>query len=281
MREVIVIGGPTASGKSKLAIEYALRFGGEIINADRMQMYEDLRILSASPLDEDLNYVPHHLYNFASPFDDMNVRQWLDLVHYKIREIISRGRLPIVVGGTGMYIYSLVNGLVDIPDIGVDESLFGLEITELKKILKDIDIIAAQSIDCNNRHRVIRAIQVMRSSGRSIMSYTNNIPYPYYKFFCIFVTRPFERLKKNISSRLAEMSELKREMQDFLKKMGDKENCAPIWRMIGANTVRNFANEEISFQEMMTAVTFDTVRYAKRQITWFRNKFVADYIICC
>ena len=278
--KVIVIAGPTASGKTKLAIELAKRINGEIISADSMQIYKDMTIGTAKPLPDEMDGIKHHLIDFVSPDERYSVAEFKKDAEKKIEEILANKRTPIVVGGTGLYIDALVYG-IEYPDVNLDEEYRNqlLEIAnteeglnQLYKQAKMIDELAAQKISPNDKKRIIRIIELYNATGKTkteleVESRKNGVKYD-YKVFAINMDR--EKLYERINLRVDMMinNGLIEEVEYILKKY---KKFPTAMQGLGYKEVVEFLNGQLSKDEMIEKVKQETRRYAKRQLTWFRK----------
>ncbi len=276
--KLIVITGPTASGKSSLAVELALHFNGEIINSDSMQVYRGMDVGTAKPSIEEMKGVVHHMIDVADPDEDFNASTYRGMAEPIIREAVKRKRVCFVVGGTGLYIKVLLGGLLKCPpvDPGLREAL-SRECTErgapfLYERLKKLDPDAASNIHPNDRTRVIRALEVIGLTDQpfSSLALQHNFgdrPFRALKV-CLQVDR--ELLYKRIDQRCVNMirSGLLEESRELLNKGFSRE--LPAMNSIGYRHAIRFLNNETTLEETIFQLQRDTRRYAKRQLTWFR-----------
>lgn len=278
--KVIVIGGPTASGKTSLSIELAKKINGEIISSDSMQIYKDMTIGTAKPTVEEMDGIPHHLLDFVSPDERYSVADFKRDAESAIEEILSKKKNPIVVGGTGLYIDSLVYG-IEYPDIELDDEyrkkLMQEADTEeglinLYNKAKKIDPEAIQKISPNDKKRITRILEVYNATGKTKtelekISRINGVKYD-YKVFAINMDR--EKLYDRINLRVDIMLEqgLIAEVENLIKKYS---NFPTAMQGLGYKEVVEFLNKEISKEEMIDKIKQESRRYAKRQLTWFRK----------
>lgn len=278
--KVIVIGGPTASGKTSLGVELAKRINGEVISADSMQIYKDMTIGTAKPQLEEMEGIPHHLIDFVSPDERYSVADFKLDAEKKIEEILSKGKVPIIVGGTGLYIDTLIYG-IEYPNIEFDEnyrnelldianSENGLD--ELYEKAKKIDPDAIEKISPNDKKRITRIIELYKATGKTKtelerISRINGVKYD-YKVFAINMDR--EKLYERINLRVDLMIE--NGLVDEVKNIVNKYNKFPTaMQGLGYKEVVEFLNGEITEIEMIDKIKQETRRYAKRQLTWFRK----------
>lgn len=285
--DAILIAGPTASGKSKLALEEARRWGGEIINADSMQIYPVLDILTARPAAEDLRQVPHHLYGFAALDKSFSVAQWLERAKQKAEELWSRGVVPVFVGGTGLYFKALEEGLVEIPDIPaairqpIRQDLIEQGSEALHQRLAELDPLGAARLKPGDSHRIARALEVVVATGRSLMDFQQHQPAEPFldnKIVRRIVLMPQrDVLHTRINDRTDWMFE--HGAMDEVKALLalDLPEDATVLRAIGVRQLRSSLLGECSVKEAKEQVKAATRQYAKRQSTWFRGQFSAKW----
>ena len=277
--KIILIYGPTASGKSKFAITLAKKINGEIINADSMQVYKELKILSARPSRKDNKKIRHHLYGFQNVKKKFSTGHWLKLVDGKILEIRKRKKIPILVGGTGLYFKALTEGLVKIPNI---PNKFRDKIRTLhKKIgskkfyskLIKLDPLAKKNLNFSDSQRVIRAYEIKSFTKKSIYEWFKNTKSKYEKedFFKIYIDYPRKELVKRISFRASKMIDNGAilEVKRFIKLKVPKSMTAS--KAIGVSEIREFINKKIKISELIEKISIKTRQYAKRQTTWGRG----------
>ncbi|MDD6762919.1 MAG: tRNA (adenosine(37)-N6)-dimethylallyltransferase MiaA [Clostridiales bacterium] len=277
---LVVIAGPTASGKTRLAIDVAKQFNGEIVSADSMQIYKYMNIGTAKPTAAERAECTHHLIDFVEPDAEFSVADYTALAHKVIADITARGRLAVMCGGTGLYIDSVVN---DVPfgeqdtDYEMRKQLNDLAEREggerLLEILAEFDPVSAQRLHPNNLRRIIRAIEFYRTTGVPISEHqemTKRIESRYEPvMFCINHTRDilYERINIRVDMMLEEglADEVK-----SLMDMGYTKNMNSM-KGIGYKEMMTYLNGECTLEEAVEAVKQGTRRYAKRQLTWFRR----------
>ncbi len=280
MKDVIVIAGPTASGKTNLSIELAKRLDGEIISADSMQVYRYMDIGTAKPTAEEMQGIKHYLIDEILPSEEFNVVKFKELAEKYIEEIINKGKQPILVGGTGLYISSLVN------NITFSETQTDWELREkltkeaeekgaqyVHEKLKEVDPEAAESIHPNNVKRVIRALEVFCQTQKPI-SFHNEMSRATpskYNFILLALTMDREKLYERINKRVDIM--LANGLVDEVKKLVEIGFGDSITSMqgIGYKEILGYLKNEISLDEAVENVKRESRRYAKRQITWFKR----------
>lgn len=277
--KVIVIGGPTASGKTALSIELAKRINGEIVSADSMQIYKDMNIGTAKPTKEEMGNIKHYMIDFVSPETRYSVSQYKKDASLCIEEIIKKGKTPIVVGGTGLYIDSLVYG-IEFQEISIDEE-YRAQLNEiadnggLQKLYEEackIDPEAMKTISPNDKKRIIRVLEIYKQTGKTktqqnIESRKKEVPYDYI-MFAINMDR--EKLYERINKRVDIMIKngLIEEVQAIINKYG---NIKTAMQGLGYKEVVQYFNNEFSKEEMIDKIKMESRRYAKRQLTWFRK----------
>ena len=283
MQKVIVICGPTASGKTALSIELAKKINGEIVSADSMQIYDEMSIGTAKPDKEEMQGIKHYLVGTVSPSKRYSVSEYKKDAICAIEEIISNKKSPIVVGGTGLYVNSLIYG-IDYPEIETDLK-YRAELEEmanekgleyLYKMAKEIDEEAMKNISVNDKKRIIRVLEIYKEKRKTkteleIESRKNGIPYE-YKVFAI--NMPREILYDRINKRVDIMIEkgLIEEVEQLYSKYG-KQLCTAA-QGIGYKEVIDYLNKEITKEEMIEKVKMETRRYAKRQLTWLEKYLI-------
>ena len=280
--KIILISGPTASGKSNFAIKLANKIGGEIINADSMQVYKELRILTARPIKQKYQKIKHHLYGFQSVKKKFSTGKWLKLVTEKIAIIKKRKNIPILVGGTGLYFKALTDGLVKIPNIPIK---FRNKIRNLQKKIGQkkffiqlikLDPLIYEKINPTDVQRSIRAYEVKSYTKKSLVDWFKNTKAKFDDddFIKIYIDYPRQDLLENISTRVEQM--LKQgaieEVKKFLKlKIGQDKTSN---KVIGINEIKDFLNKKSDLSEVKEKITVKTRQYAKRQSTWARGQMM-------
>ena len=277
--KIILISGPTASGKSNFAINLAKKINGEIINADSMQVYKQLKILSARPDLKKYQKIRHHLYGFHDVNKNFSTGNWLKLVLKKIKEIKKRKKTPILVGGTGLYFKALTDGLVKIPNIPtkirnqirVMHSEIGQD-RFYKKLLK-VDLVSKNKINPSDPHRSIRAYEVKLCTKKSIHEWFKNTKSNFQKrdFYKIYIDFPRTELIERINLRSKEMIKngAIKEVKNFIKLKVKKDKS--VNKAIGINEIRQYLNNEKELEEIIENISIKTRQYAKRQSTWARG----------
>jgi len=277
--KIILIYGPTASGKSKFAVELAKKISGEIINADSMQVYKELKILSARPYRNDYNKIRHHLYGFQNVKKKFSTGSWLKLVNKKILDIKKRKKVPILVGGTGLYFKALTDGLVKIPNIPIKyrEKIRSLhnKIGSKKFFLKliKLDPLVKNYLNPLDTQRAIRAYEVKLFTKRSLYEWfkSTKSKYEHKDFYKIYIDFPRKELVKKINLRAIEMIDRGAilEVKRFIKLKVTRKNTAS--KAIGISEIKEFLNKKIQIPELIEKISIKTRQYAKRQVTWSRG----------
>ena len=278
--KIILIAGPTASGKSTFALKLAKKIKGEIINADSMQVYKQLQILTARPKKKDLKKIKHHLYGFCDVKKNYSTGEWLKLILKKIKEISKRKKIPIVVGGTGLYFKALTDGLVKIPNIPMkvrNKIRFMQKQLGQKKFynkLLKLDPLIKNKIEKNDIQRSIRAYEIKNYTKISIIKWFEKTKKHIStdKFIKLYIDYPREDLINRINLRVEAMfkdgaiDEVKR----FNKLKVKKENSSS--KVIGIKEITNLLNKQGTLEQAKELITIKTRQYAKRQATWARGQ---------
>ncbi len=280
--KIILIYGPTASGKSDFAIKLAKKIKGEIINADSMQVYKEFNILSARPFKKNYQKITHHLYGFQSVKKNFSTGNWLKLVNQKIKDIKKRKKIPILVGGTGLYFKALTHGLVNIPNI---PNKFREKIRSLhnslgsKKFylnLLKIDPLVKHHINPSDTQRAIRAYEIKKFTKKSMYDWIKATKSNYMDkdFYKIYIDFPRSKLLEKINSRAKQMIEkgAVQEVKKFIKLKVPRNKSAN--KAIGISEIKDFINKKIQIDEVIEKISIKTRQYAKRQNTWGRGNML-------
>lgn len=283
----IVIAGPTASGKSALAIRVAEAFGGVVINADSMQVYDVLRVLTARPSAEDERRVQHRLYGVLAPAELCSAGRWRALAAAECDEAWSHGKIPVVVGGTGLYLKSLVQGLSPIPDVPVDvradtRALFAeLGNEAFHQALFERDPVMAGRLHPGNSQRLMRAWEVLAATGRSLAEWQAEpaVDPLAARVFTVAVLPPRDVLYAACDGRFAAM--LEHGALDEVKALLalDLDPDLPVQRALGVPELTALLRGQCAKEEAVRRAQQATRNYAKRQMTWFRHQLAADLVI--
>mgnify|MGYP002525702576 CR=1 FL=1 len=284
---IILLAGPTASGKSKLAIKLSKALNGEIVNADSMQVYKELKILTSRPSPSDLKKINHHLYGFISVKKNFSTGAWLNIATKKIKSILKKRKVPILVGGTGLYFKALVDGLIQIPDIPI---LLRKKIRKYhKKIgqkkfyneLLKLDPKVKNFILASDNQRSIRAYEVKKFTKKSLFDWIKNTkptfdPNLFKKFF-IHPSKDF--LLQQINLRMNKMFKqgVKQEVKEFLRLKIHPDLSAN--KVIGIQEIKDHLVKKLTLTEVKNLIQIRTRQYVKRQFTWARGKMSSWKII--
>lgn len=278
-KTVLIIGGPTAVGKTSTSIEMAKRFGGEIISADSMQIYKHMNIGSAKPTKEEMGDVPHHLLDFVDPDKSYSVSDFQNDAFEKIDDILSRGKLPIVVGGTGLYLNALLYQMDFSEAVGDPEFREEMRAQAMEKgseyihdLLREVDPEAAERIHHNNMKRVIRALEICRLTGGPSKDFKSDPELnENYNFILTSLTGNRRKLYARINKRVDIMLEagLLEEVKN-LKNMGITD-CHQSMKGIGYKEVLAYLDDKYDYETMVSIIKQSSRRYAKRQLTWLRR----------
>ncbi len=278
-KKVILLAGPTASGKSKLAIRLGKYFNGEIINADSMQIYKEISILTSKPNIKDTKIINHHLYGINSVKKKFSSGHWLKMVKKKINEQWKLGKTPIIVGGTGLYFKALTDGLVEIPNI---PNNFRKKIRKLhkkngqkkffNKLIK-LDPLSKKFISPSDSQRSIRAYEIKKFTQKSLYEYIKQTKINFEKktFKKLFINIPKDLLHAKIERRVDQMFEegAIQEVKNFLK-MKINRDLSPN-KIIGIKEIKDYLEDKITFNTAKELIRQKTRQYAKRQFTWARG----------
>ncbi len=285
-KPIIVIAGPTASGKSSFAIELAKLINGSIVNFDSMQVYKDLKILTARPNNIDLDRVPHHLYGIIPGSIRCTAIYWRDLALNEINKIFNLNRVPILVGGTGLYIKTMIDGITDIP---VSDPLF---INKAKNKLKEvgaenfyrvvekIDIDMVKKISIKDHQRLIRIYSVWLQTKKSLSEWqkedskVNKIK---NKFLKVRLNPDRNFIREKIKIRFADM--INNGVIEEVKNFKKYDASMPIMKAHGLRELLSYLDGKKDIEQVKEETINQTNQYAKRQDTWFRNKYESDYVI--
>jgi len=275
-----LIAGPTASGKSAYALRLAQEIGGEIINADSMQIYAGLRVLTAGPPPDEMATVPHHLFGTVDAAETWSVGKWLDAAMLALRDIDHRGKPAVVVGGTGLYFRALTHGLAEVPPVSeTQREISGLLYAaqgeaEFREVLRALDPQAADRIEVGDRQRLLRAHAVAVATGRSLSAWQADTrptlaPGSWQGFV---LDPPRAELYARCDARLGLMVENGALEEVAAMEARGLDPALPALKALGYRELASYLRRETTLPAALDAARQETRRYAKRQLTWFRNQ---------
>ena len=276
IRDVVLLGGPTASGKTALSLHAAERLNGEIVNADAMQVYTGMDIIAASPTPAERDRVPHHLFGILDMADRCSVGRWVEMALNVISDIAGRGRTAILVGGTGLYFKALETGLADVPPVAPErvERLGCEPLDALRKRAEAIDPDATAKIETGDRQRLVRLISVFEETGQTLSAFqTNTVPrLDADRCVGIAVTPDRDGLYSRIERRFDDMIECGalREAEAIYARHLDPG--LPAVKAVGLRPLLEHLDGKTDLQTAISLAKRDSRRYAKRQFTWFSNQ---------
>ena len=283
MSKIILISGPTASGKSNFALKVAKKINGEIINADSMQVYKKLKVLTARPNKKEQKKIKHHLYGVVDLNKKFSTGQWLKAAIKKIKDIQKRKKTAILVGGTGLYFQSLIHGLVKIPNIPIKfrKKVRLIQIKEgqkkfYKKLLQ-IDPKIKGKFDANDTQRSLRAYEIKLFTKISMYEWLNKTK-PEFRndiFIKLYIDFKREDLIKKISLRIKKMIDdgAIKEVRKFIRLKIKKD--LSVNRVIGIDELTQYLNKKINLDQAEELISIKTRQYAKRQATWARSRMTS------
>ena len=283
---VLVIAGPTASGKSELALELAELCGGTIINADSLQIYRDLQILTARPDQTAQARVPHRLYGFLDAGERGSVALWRTLALNEIAEATRAGRVPILVGGTGLYLRAIEYGLAPVPEIPEEIRQEAIELHRVlggvgfRERLARLDPAAAQRLFPGDKQRLVRAFEVVRATGMTIGTWQQQTKSePAYRFGAILLAPPRQRLYAACNSRLVQMIEAGALTEARAIEVRRLDPSLPAMKAVGLPELLSYLRGDVPLGAAIAGAQSATRRYAKRQTTWFRHQMTPDLVL--
>jgi tRNA dimethylallyltransferase len=283
---VIVIAGPTASGKSMLALALADAVGGTIINADSLQCYRDLRILTARPDEAAERRAPHRLYGFLDASERGTAAHWRALALDEIAAAAKSGRLPIVVGGAGLYLHALEEGLAPVPEIPAETRAAAVELyrelggAAFRERLAQLDPAGARRLHPGDRQRLIRSFEVVQATGVPIGQWHKQpLPQRTYRFATILLAPPRDRLYAACDARFTRMIEAGALDEAARIAARGLDPDLPAMKALGLLELLSHLRGEIPLGAAIAAAQRATRRYAKRQMTWFRHQAAPDLIL--
>lgn len=284
---VLAVCGPTASGKTWLGVELAKKYNGEVISADSIQIYKGMDIASAKPTKEEMQGIPHHLIDFLDRDIKFSVADYVELANEKIREVLGRGKLPVIVGGTGLYIDSLLDNVKFSESKGDEkyrELLYETARTQgnhaLYEQLLSADPVAAESIHENNLVRVVRALEVMHTTGRKFSELkveSRLVESPYDSLILGLNTADRSVLYDRINQRVDIM--VRNGLVEEAKAIHQEDGIKTAGNAIGYKELIPYFENTMPLEECIDKIKQETRRYAKRQLTWFRRNERIRWII--
>jgi tRNA dimethylallyltransferase len=274
MNRILAVVGPTGVGKSRLALDLAQAFDGEIVSADSRQVYRYMDIGTAKPSRQELALIPHHLIDIINPDEDFGLAQYQQLAYEAIADIQKRGKQPILVGGSGLYVWAVVEGWKIpkvAPDLKLRRELEGVERSELYRDLAKVDPVAAQRIDPRNVRRIIRALEVYKG-GEVPFSQLQLKAKPLSNVLIVGLTADRAELYRRIDLRVDEMVELR--LVDEVKELLDKgyNFSLPAMSGIGYKQIGMYLKGELTLASAIRQIKFETHRFVRHQYSWFRLK---------
>ena len=283
-QNILVIAGPTASGKSTIAMDIAQKCNSVIINADSMQVYSDLQILTARPTQQDIETTPHALYGIIDGSRKCNVRQWLELATREVENARSLGKLPILVGGTGLYLNAARHGISEIPEVSEEIHNKAISLHEdmgahsFRELLKQNDSETASRLAEGDSQRLIRAMEVYWQTSKPLSYWqshplTGAIP---GNFIHVVHLPPRQLVYDAIHNRVHQMIE-----EGAVEEVGaivsrGLDPALPVMKALGIKQIAAYLKTELTLDVMIESIAQDTRHYAKRQFTWFKNNFISE-----
>ncbi|MFW2830541.1 tRNA (adenosine(37)-N6)-dimethylallyltransferase MiaA [Sphingomonas sp. ID0503] len=279
---VALIAGPTASGKSALALAIAERTGGVIVNADASQVYADLRILTARPAPEEEARAEHRLFGHVDGATACSAADWAEEARAVVAQVTAAGRLPILVGGTGLYIRTLLDGIAPIPDIDPDIRAFvrALPLPEARALLEAADPEAAARLNPNDTTRTQRALEVVRATGRTLAAWQADRGGGIggqIDLRPIVITPPRDLLYARCDARVGQMIETGAVEEVAQLRARHLDPALPVMRAIGVRPIMAHLDGTLTLSEAADQIRAETRKYAKRQVTWSRHQFNAAW----
>lgn len=286
MRKVLIITGATASGKTQLALKKAKEINGVIINCDSLQIYKDLKILTAFPEAEELAQAPHKLFGYLNYNEKISVVDWARAAVVEIENAFSNEQCPIITGGTGFYIDVLINGISPMPEVSVENREKAIELAyhdfdQLRNELYQLDPELKTLLPCEKHHQLIRAYEIYLETGKSIREYLNVKRQQFIKdvhFEIIDISIERKTLYERIENRFTKMLQ-KGAVEEVCSLLNiidipDRSvlfNQYPIFKALGAKEITLYLDGLLTFDEMKNKTILNSRHYAKRQITWFKR----------
>lgn len=284
---LLVIAGPTASGKTALAVELAREYGGEVVSADSMQIYEGMDIATAKPDEAEKREIPHHLISFVKRSESFSVADYVNMAHGVISDIHSRNKLPILAGGTGLYISSLIDN-IDFNSAEASDESVRKRLTEEAELLgypqmlerlKKVDPETASALHCNNIGRIIRALEVFETTGVPLSEHkriSRMTESPYNTCVIGITCRDRQKLYDKINLRVLKMAEAG--LVEEERRIYEESGLKTAHQAIGYKELIPYFDGSASLEECIEKIQQETRRYAKRQLTWFRRDERVNWI---
>ena len=278
MKKIIIVGGQTASGKSKFALNLASLVNGEIINADSMQIYKYFSILTSQPKKNDYKVIPHHLYGYVETNIKYNAVKWLNDADLKIRKLLKNNKTPIVVGGSGLYLEFLCKGVNNMPQISTNTKekvsllLKNISNADLLNLIAKVDKEYSLKLNIADKFRISKLLEVYYETKKNITYFhsknkkTNN-----YDFFKVLISPDKKKVRLSIKKRVIEM--LEEGLVEELKKYRNKVVDCNIENAIGFKEINSYIENKETLEEVTNLIIKKTKNFAKRQYTWFENRF--------
>lgn len=281
-----IIAGPSASGKSSYALDMAVRYGGEILNADSMQVYRDLKVLSAQPTNADQQIVPHHGYDFLDAESTFSAGAWRRWIDDHIKRLQTLGKPVFIVGGTGLYIRTLTHPFIELPAMDLDirerlnETMRVQGLSYLYRQLQACDPVTHARLAANDPQRIIRALEVYQGTGKPISHWqAKQSQRSTHTFHKIVILPERQTLYQRADERV--ISLFQRGSIDEVAQLIERQVplSAPIFRTIGSQPLHHYLMGKMPLDQALALTQQHTRNYIKRQFTWFRNQFTADVVM--
>ena len=278
MKKIIIVGGPTASGKSKFALNLAKLVDGEIINADSMQVYKYFSILTSQPKKNDYKLIPHHLYGYVETNIKYNAVKWLNDTNNKIEKLLKNNKTPIVVGGSGLYLEFLCKGVNNMPKISTNTKekvsllLQSINDADLLNLIAKIDKKYSLKLNIADKFRISKLLEVYFETKKNITYFhSKNKEINNYDVFKVLMSPNKNKVILNIKNRVFKM--LEEGLVEELKKYRNKVIDCNIENAIGFKEINSYIENKLTLEETISLIVKKTKNFAKRQNTWFKNRF--------
>ena len=288
MEKILTIIGPTASGKTSLAVQLAKLLNGEVIGLDSRQIYKRMRIGTAQPTENEMAGVPHHLFGFCDPSEPISAGEYAKLIREKVKDIKTNGKTPIICGGAGLYFRALTKGIFagSISDLSIRvhlEKTYEKDPVLLYERLQDIDPYYADIVHINNKKRLVRALEIYEITGKSPSDHFSNQeanPVETLDLFTILLNWKRSVLIQRITKRTQEMLDngWVKEVKTLLNNQIENGNSFPALDSIGYRQIQTYLNGDITEDEMKEEIIIKTRKFARRQVQWF-NKETINLVI--